>query len=150
MMMFGFNRWMPFDDLLTLQREADRLLDRFWSDLPSRPAVSASTSSFQVRASEDSWRIDVPLPGVDPRDVDLEVVGQHLTVRVKQTAEGGGEGARNEQTLTMPQFLDLDKITATHRHGMLQLTVPLKESVKPRRVQIDTQAEDQKRLTAVA
>jgi len=149
-MMFGFNRWMPFDDLLTLQREADRLLDRFWSDLPSRPAVSASTSSFQVRASEDSWRIDVPLPGVDPRDVDLEVVGQHLTVRVKQTAEGGGEGARNEQTLTMPQFLDLDKITATHRHGMLQLTVPLKESVKPRRVQIDTQAEDQKRLTAVA
>jgi HSP20 family protein len=150
MMMFGFNRWMPFDDLLTLQREADRLLDRFWSDLPSRPAVSGSTSSFQVRASEDSWRIDVPLPGVDPRDVDLEVVGQHLTVRVKQTAEGGGEGARNEQTLTMPQFLDLDKITATHRHGMLQLTVPLKESVKPRRVQIDTQAEDQKRLTAVA
>jgi HSP20 family protein len=150
MMMFGFNRWMPFDDLFTLQREADRLLDRFWNDLPSRPAASASTPSFQVRASEDSWRIDVPLPGIDPQDVDLEAVGQHLTIRVKQPAETGGESARNEQTLTVPQFLDLDKITATHRHGMLQLTVPLKESVKPRRIQIDTQAEDPKRLTAVA
>ena len=149
-MMFGFNRWSPVDEIFNFQREADRLLDRFWSDLPTRPVASASTPSFQVRASEDSWRIDVPLPGIDPRDVDLEIVGHHLTIRVKQPADAGGESARNEQTLTVPQFLDLDKITAAHRHGMLHLTVPLKESVKPRRIQIDTEAEDQKRLTAVA
>lgn len=149
-MMFGFNRWSPFDEMFNFQREADRLLDRFWSDLPNRPAASGSTPSFQVRASEDSWRIDVPLPGIDPRDVALEVVGHHLTIRVKQPTDTGGESARSEQTLTVPQFLDLDKITAAHRHGMLHLTVPLKESVRPRRIQIDTQAEDQKRLTAVA
>jgi HSP20 family molecular chaperone IbpA len=54
--------------------------------------------------------------------------------------------SRYEQTLTIPQFLDLDKLTASHRHGMLRLTVPLKESVKPRRTQIETQVEDQKEL----
>jgi HSP20 family molecular chaperone IbpA len=58
--------------------------------------------------------------------------------------------ARYEQTLTVPQFLDIDKLTASHRHGMLRLTLPLKESVKPRRVQIDTQVEDQKQLTGAA
>ena len=47
-------------------------------------------------------------------------------------------------------FLDIDKLTASHRHGMLRLTLPLKESVKPRRVQIDTQVEDQKQLTGAA
>jgi len=36
----------------------------------------------------------------------------------------------------IPQFLDVEKLTASHRHGMLRLTLPLKESVKPRRVQI--------------
>jgi hypothetical protein len=44
----------------------------------------------------------------------------------------------------------VDKIGATHHHGMLRLTVPLKESVKPRRVQIDTEATEQKRLTTAA
>ena len=47
--------------------------------------------------------------------------------------------SRYEQTLMIPQFLDLEKLTASHRHGMLRLTLPLRESVKPRRVQIDTQ-----------
>jgi HSP20 family molecular chaperone IbpA len=31
---------------------------------------------------------------------------------------------RYEQTFTVPQFLDLDKLTASHRYGMLRLTVP--------------------------
>jgi HSP20 family protein len=146
--MFGFNRWMPFDDRFNFQRAADRLLDQFWSELPNRTVAWPSSPSFQVRASDDAWRIDVPLPGIDPRHVDLEVVGNNVTIRVKPST--GGEHVRNEQTFTVPQFLDLDKITAAHHYGMLQLTVPLKESLKPRRVQIDTEAEDQKRLTAVA
>ena len=147
--MFGFNRWMPFDDMFNFQREADRLLDQFWSQLPNRTAARPSPS-FQVRASDDAWRIDVPLPGIDPRHLELEVVGNNVTIRVKPSTDTSGEHVRNEQTFTVPQFLDLDKVTAIHHYGMLQMTVPLKESLKPRRVQIDTEAADQKRLTAVA
>jgi HSP20 family protein len=117
----------------------------------SRTAAWSTSPSFHVRASDDAWRIDVPLPGIDPRRVDLEVIGNNLTIRVKpSTDDKGGENARTEQTVTVPQFLDLNKITATHHYGMLQLTVPLKESVKPRRIQIEIEAADQKRLTAVA
>ena len=54
-----------------------------------------------------------------------------------------------ESRSVIPQFLDLEKLTASHRHGMLRLTLPLKDSVKPRRVQIETQAEDQKQLAGV-
>jgi HSP20 family molecular chaperone IbpA len=46
----------------------------------------------------------------------------------------------------IPQFLDLEKLTASHRHGMLRLTLPLKESVKPRRIQIETEVEEHKQL----
>jgi HSP20 family molecular chaperone IbpA len=48
----------------------------------------------------------------------------------------------------VPQFLDLDQIKASYRHGMLQLTMPLKESVKPRRIQIENMTGDRKQLTA--
>jgi HSP20 family molecular chaperone IbpA len=55
--------------------------------------------------------------------------------------------SRYEQTVTLPQFLDVDKLSASHRHGMLQLTLPLKESVRPRRIEIASAAEDRKQLT---
>jgi HSP20 family protein len=49
----------------------------------------------------------------------------------------------------VPQFLDLEKISAAHKHGLLSLTLPLKESIKPRRIQIATGSE-QKKLTGAA
>ena len=54
------------------------------------------------------------------------------------------EDLRNRLKLNLKPYLP--KLTASHRHGMLRLTVPLKESVKPRRIQIETEVEDQKRL----
>ena len=142
--MFG-TRWSPFDDVFNFQREVDRLFNQFWSDLPTRTAAASSTS-FQVNSTDDGWRIDVPMPGIDPKDVTLEVAGTTLTIRAAVSTEDKDQNVpRYEQTLTVPQFLDLDKLTASHRHGMLRLTLPLKESVKPRRIQI-TRGEDQKQL----
>lgn len=138
--MFGSTRWNPVEDMFTFQREFDRLFNQFWSDLPSRTAAAPMpTPSFQVHTDDEGWRIDVPLPGIDPRHVELEVAGSTLTIRVKET--------RYEQTLTVPHFLNLDKIGASHRHGMLQLTLPLKDSVKPRRIPIDAVADEQRQLT---
>jgi HSP20 family protein len=150
--MFGLTRWNSFDDVFNFQREMDRLFNQFWSDLPTRTAAgpASSSPSFYVNQAEDGWRVDVPLPGIDPKDVSLEVASNNLTIRAEVPSEGGDKNiSRYEQTLMIPQFLDLEKLTASHRHGMLRLTLPLKESVKPRRVQIETQVEDQKQLAGV-
>ena len=146
--MFGLTRWNSFDDVFNFQREVDRLFNQFWSDLPTRTAAGQSPS-FHVNQTEDGWRVDVPLPGIDPKDVSLEVAGNNLTIRAEVSSEGDKNVSHYEQTLIIPQFLDLEKLTASHRHGMLRLTLPLKESVKPRRVQIETQVEDQKQLAGV-
>jgi HSP20 family molecular chaperone IbpA len=69
---------------------------------------------------------------------------------VNQATDGQNTATRvtrSEQTLTIPPFLDVDKLSASHRHGMLQLTLPLKENVKPRRIQIANAEEDRKQLT---
>ena len=146
--MFGLTRWNSFDDVFNFQREVDRLFNQFWSDLPTRTAASSGSSpSFQVNPTDDGWRIEIPLPGIDPKDVHLEVAGNNLSIRAEVPSDDKDKNSmRYEQTFTVPQFLDLEKLTASHRHGMLRLAVPLKESVKPRRVQIETEVEDQKRL----
>ena len=147
--MFGLTRWNSFDDVFNFQRDVDRLFNQFWSELPTR-TPAGSSPSFHVNATDDGWRVDVPLPGIDPKDVSLEVAGNNLTIRAEVPSEGGNKkGSHYEQTLVIPQFLDLEKLTASHRHGMLHLTLPLKESVKPRRIQIETQVEDQKQLAGV-
>jgi HSP20 family protein len=144
--MFGLTRWNSFDDVFNFQREVDRLFNQFWSDLPTRTAAG-SPAAFQVSTTDEAWRIDVPMPGIDPKDVVLEVAGDTLTIRGEFAREDkSNNGARYEQTLTVPQFLDLQKLSASHRHGMLRLMLPLKESVKPRRVQIETEPEEHKQL----
>jgi HSP20 family protein len=95
----------------------------------------------------------VPMAGIDPSRVEIEATGNNLTIRAQEPGDGKKVPARLlfEQTITVPQFLDLEKVSATHRHGMLQLTIPVKESVKPRRIQIavgDEQA--QPKLTSIA
>jgi HSP20 family protein len=146
--MFGRSRSNQFEDIFNFQREVDRFFNQLVSDVPVRPVQSTPTYPFQVHTAEDSWRIEIPMPGVDPAHVTLEVAGNTIVVRVEQ--EGGrNDGATQwEQTMTVPRILDLDGIGASHRHGMLVLTIPLKESVKPRRVRIDgVAANTQKQLT---
>lgn len=147
--MFGLTRGNSVDGVFNLQRDMDRLLNQFWSDLPTRTAAGPSTS-IQVNATDDGWRVDVPLPGIDPKDVSLEVAGNNLTIRAEAMSENRERKmSQFEQTFTVPQFLDVEKLSASHRHGMLRLTLPIKDSVKPRRIEIDMQGEDQKQLAGV-
>jgi HSP20 family protein len=143
--MYGQTRWNSFDDVFNFQREVDRVFNQLWSDLPTRTSGGASPS-FQVTAIDDGWRVDVPMPGIDPKDVTLEVAGTTLTIRAETPDDRDKSVRRYEQSLQFPQFLDLEKLSAAHRHGMLRLTLPVKESVKPRRVQIEVQADEQKQL----
>ena len=141
-----FNRQSPFDELFDFQRAIDRMFNQFWSDLPTRTAADPS-GSFRVRSTQDGWQVEVPMPGIDPDHVNLEVAGNTLSIRAEVPGDNRNEPVtRYEQSITLPQFLDLDKLNASYRHGMLQLSVPLKESVKPRRIQIDT-TDGQKQLT---
>jgi HSP20 family protein len=146
--MFGLTRWNPFEDIFNFQREVDRLFNQFWNDLPTRTA--SLRSPFQVTSTDDAWRIDVPLPGVDPQNVQIEVTGNTLNIRAEEPGKDGEAPRRYEHSFTVPQFLDLEKVKASHFHGMLQLTLPLKESVKPRRIQIEGVQETPKRISSAA
>ena len=142
--MLPFN---AFDNLFALQREFDRMFNQFWTDLPARTANGQS--SFQVQSDDDYWRIDVPLPGIDPKNVSIEVAGNTLAIRAGNAgadARADRQRAQYEQTFTVPPFLDIDRISAAHQHGMLQLTIPIKDSVKPRRIQIAGVADERQNL----
>jgi HSP20 family protein len=145
--MSGLTRSNPIEDLLDFHNNFDRFFNQLWNDLPARtPTVPNTQLHLHGRASDDAWTVSLPMPGIDPKYVTLDASGNTLSIRADQPY------ARFEQAITVPNIVDLEKVKASYRYGMLDVTLPWKDSVKPRRIQIDmTNSEsEQKHIHAVA
>lgn len=142
-MMAGLMRWNPFDELQKFTETFDRLVNRWrsgsgWNESPSYASMSGV---------DDGYRVRIPLPGIAPENVTVDVAGQTVHVRAIDH-DGDTEVTRYEEVLTLPASVDAEKVGATFRHGLLELTLPYQEAVKPRRIAIET--EEQKQLSSAA
>lgn len=82
--------WRPFEDLSTLRREMDRLLERFFGEPRSleRPA-GMWTPRTDVTETKDSVTIKAELPGLEAKDVEVSLSGDMLTIdQLMDTPEG--------------------------------------------------------------
>ena len=150
--MFEPTRSNPIEAVLDFHTNFDRLFNQFWSDLPAQTArtATAAQGGLQVRTTDDAWKVSVPMPGIDPQYVSLEVSGNSVSIRAEQPEGQDAPYARFEQTIAVPNVVDMEAIKAAYRFGVLELTLPWKASVKPRRIQIETSGSDQKQIHAVA
>lgn len=155
--MLPVRRWYPFEGMTTLHRDLDRLFDRFftgrdwwpWPDINERfvPAIEAyaEDGQFHVRAE---------LPGIDPKDVDVSVVENRLTIKgERKTTEEKKEAGyylreiahgRFERTVMLPEEAETEKINARYEKGFLEITVPLKKALAAKKVAIDVKAGEDK------
>jgi HSP20 family protein len=149
-------RWSPFEELTSLHREMDRVFGRAFGDVQSAPASQAAAfaPAIEVASEKDGWNVRLALPGVEPKDVHIEVAGNTLTVKGERRREIKAEPymseityGRFERTLQLPESIDGEKVAASYRNGLLELKLPLRESVKPRKIEIAV--EDEKKLAGV-
>jgi HSP20 family protein len=99
------------------------------------PATHDLLRSSDVVSDEDGWRIRVALPGISPENVHVDVAANRLRIRASEQ-EGHGEVIRYERELSVPDSVDTEQITATCRNGLLELRLPLKDAVRPRRIAV--------------
>jgi HSP20 family protein len=141
-------RTSPLGELVSLRQAMDRLFE----DSFVRPrgwgiaAELGGTLPLDVTNTADALVVDAALPGVRPDDVDITVEDGTLTIRAESTderEETQGEAIVKEirrgsmsRTVTLPTGLEADKATATFEHGVLRLTFPRAEAVKPRQIRI--------------
>jgi HSP20 family protein len=142
-MMAGVVRWNPFEELQKFTETFDRLVNRWLSS----SAWSESSSDASMNGVDDGYRVRIPLPGIAPENVTVDVAGQTMHVRAIER-DGDAEVTRYEEVLTLPASVDTEKAGATFRHGLLELTLPYRDAVKPRRIEIAT--EERKQLSTAA
>jgi HSP20 family protein len=98
-----------------------------------------------IRRLEDRVVAAFDLPGVDPGSIDVTVEGNALIVRAERTAPAGGDvdwivaerpRGTYQRRLVLGRDLDLDRLTAAYRDGVLTITLPVAERAKPRRIAV--------------
>lgn len=96
-----------------------------------------------VRELDDEYLVLVDLPGVESEDVNVELTDQLLTISGVRVPFESGDAKQLERpygafmrTLTVPQGIDPDSITADYADGVLWLHVPKPEHSKPKKIAI--------------
>lgn len=142
--MLSMTRWNPFEELTGLHREMDRVFGRYVGDERAGTPAAAWTPATEINRGGEGWKVRIALPGIDPKDVSIDLQGNNLTVAGERTrADSDGQGGasefhygRFERTFTLPANVDSGKVAADYAHGVLELTLPLAETAKPRRIAI--------------
>lgn len=104
------------------------------------------TPSLDLTESEDAYHVQVDLPGIDPKEIDLSFEDGVLTLsgERKSEHEDKKEGyyrlersyGQFSRSLRLPNNVDADKVAADYKDGVLKITVPKAERSKAKRISI--------------
>lgn len=143
----------PFDDLFDLRRDFDRMMNRFVGNLgssgegqfESAPLAVPPVNAW-VDKKQNQYRISIAMPGIDSKNIQLNVQGNLLTVvgEYQQEQQKGEPDfltrefyfGRMERSITLPEGVDSDKISAEYTNGILEISAPLSAAALPKKVEI--------------
>ena len=116
----------------------------FYNDMVSNGTEKRSVRpSVNILKNEGSYSIQMALPGVAKEDVAISVDNDKLTIKSveKENAEvkfklKEFDYSNFSRTFTMSNEVDAENITAAFEHGVLSLTIPVKENAKQRTIEI--------------
>ena len=145
-------RYEPLNLLERFQRDLNRLgmFDSLYNDGTSEDstdiAVSAWRPAVDIKEEDHRFLITADIPGVDPKDIEITMDNGVLTIKGERSAEkeedkdGYRRVERSRGTFyrrfSLPDTANADKIEATGKHGVLEVSIPKNDKVLPRRISV--------------
>lgn len=148
-------RWDPYREFATMRNLMDRVFeDTFGPTQPLR--IDALALALDVAEKEDGFVVKASVPGINPDDLDISLTNDVLTIR----GEVKADNEVNEETyhlrerrfgtfmrsVTLPVPVQSDKVDAAYDNGVLTLTLPKAEELRPKKIAI--KANGQKTIEA--
>ncbi len=144
--------WLPVRELEEWHRDVDDLFSRFMGRGPFAGTAFAGKGrpAMETFAKNGDLVVRLDLPGVDPKEVDISVTGDVLTVtaeRKHKEQKKEGEYSREEiaygsleRSVRLPGKIDADKINASYDKGVLEITMPAPKELAPKKVSVKVEA----------
>lgn len=117
-------------------------LDRLFETALSGVVAPVSDNRFAIDVYEDKNNtfVRADLPGVNREDIKVEMVDGYLTInasRKTQTGEGKSEESFSiSRSVSVPENVQADKVSAAYENGVLTVTLPKHEEVKPKKIEV--------------
>lgn len=144
-------RWDPSSEFAAMRNVMDRLFEQPFNRLPFRANEDLGNTNLSLDVVEngDTYVIKAAVPGVDPKDVEISVDEDILTIR--------GEFSREEESkdenyirreirsgtfqrqLRLPPTVEPEKAQASFENGLLKLSIPKKPEARARSIKITPQ-----------
>lgn len=141
-------KFTPMRDLLVTQNRLNRVFDNFFGERTPDVHQEFGTWSPEVDVEEtrDAIVLKADLPGLSKKDLHISVEDNRLTIRGERKSEHSDDGRNFHRvertygafcrTFSLPATVLSDKVEAVYRDGVLEVTVPKAEAVKPREIEI--------------
>src|SRR5437660_12491110 len=140
-------RWEPFRRTTSLQVEVNRLFSDVFERKGEECSLTAWAPSVDIYETEHELVVKADLPEVHPKDLDIRVENNILTIRGERKFEkkvneenylrverAYGSFARS---FTLANSVNSDAIKADYQNGVLTLTIPKREEAKPKQIKVN-------------
>src|SRR5580693_940301 len=141
------NRWEPFRGAATLQEQVNRLFGNVLEHASEESSLSAWAPAVDIYETEHELVVKADLPDVDPKDLDIRVENNLLTIRGERKFEkkvseenylrverSYGSFARS---FTLANTVNSEAIKAEYQNGVLTLSIPKREESKPKQIKVN-------------
>lgn len=136
-----------FDEVDSFRRSVERLLENgSWGHNSDPYPQRAFAPTVETGWTDDYLNMRFVLPAVSPEDLDVSIQGNQLVLKGRRRLPidfGKQEQAfyrlpygEFERTVDLPNGLNLDHMEARLHHGVLDVRIPVEESMKPKRIEI--------------
>jgi HSP20 family protein len=120
-------RWDPFQDLLSLRDEMNRVFDRAWGQTTSDQTVRAWAPALDIAERKDAYLVTVELPGINPDDIDVTLENNLLTIQgQRHRAQDSSDQQFHRverayglfrRSVSLPSTVQADAIQASYENG---------------------------------
>ena len=134
------------DPFTALREEMNDLRARMWGDEDEGWFAGAMSPSVDLLETDTAVEVRMDLPGVKPKDIDIQISGNMLTVsgqRQEEKEEKGRTFHRVERhsgnfsrSLTLPTAVNESEVAAEYHDGVLTITLPKNEQSKPHKIKV--------------
>jgi HSP20 family protein len=147
--MTRFRSWSPFRDLDDFKRGLDEIFENLRSKAqwPFEAGIAALKPPLESFAEDGNFIVRTELPGIDPKDITVSVMGDVLTIRARR-AEEHEVKKRDflhrefkygliERLVNLPRGVKTEEVKASFTNGLLEIRMPTSEEGTPKEVKIE-------------
>lgn len=139
--------WRPFREL----EHWARRFPGFFDDWPFFDREHEYIPALESFLKNGNLVVRLDAPGVDPKDIDVSVVGNVLTIKGERKEEKEVKSedyirheasyGSFERRMTLPEGANTEKIAATFKNGVVEITMPVAKTVEGKKVPVQVEAE---------